>query len=112
MARAARGSDGTDYEAKLRSLRRTVSGMEGVCKPMAEDLLEAYAHIYADWHKLDRMLEEDGLLVVGPRGGMVKSPAFDMRRNCITQMADLANKIKRFVRDDSGPEDADDFAAF
>ena len=109
--RARKRAKADAYEEKLESLRGTVSGMEGVCRPLAEDLLEAYARVYADWHRLDEAIERDGYLIEGARGGTVKNPAFDMRRNCIAQMADLANKIKRFVRDDDGQAE-DEFEAF
>lgn len=104
----------TDYDYKLRDMQELVSGMEGVCKPLAEDLLEAYVRVYADYKKLTDMLETDGLLVRKVRAGneeKAKNPAFDMRRNCIAQMADLANKIKRFVKEDTASEE-DEFGSF
>lgn len=106
------------YERKLEELRGTVSSMTGVCRPLAEDLLESYVTIYADYRSLTERLDAEGLLIEVEKGGennrhveLTKHPAFDMRRNCVTQMADLANKIKRFVKDDEGVAE-DDFDAF
>lgn len=106
------------FKEKLDSMRSTVRDMQGVCKPLAEDLLEAYVKIYGDYLELDSTLKADGLLIEQERGGannrhveLVKHPAFDMRRNCINQMGDLANRIKRFVKDDTGVAE-DDFDAF
>lgn len=106
------------YESKLDELRGTVSTMKGVCKPLAEDLLAAYVNIYKDYVELTSMLDSDGLLIEVEKGGennrhteRVKHPAFDMRRNCVNQMAELANKIKRFVKDDEGVAE-DDFDSF
>lgn len=108
-----------EFEQKLDEMRLTVSDMKGVCKPLAEDLLEAYVRVYGDYRKLDDTLDKDGLLIDVERGGAnnrhvekVKHPAFDMRRNCINQMGDLANRIKRFVKDDTGVVDADGFGDF
>ena len=116
-------ADGLDvkqdvYKAKLYSLSVLVECMSGVCKPLAEDLLSAYVRVFQDYEELNRTLEDEGLLIYVQKGGernphteRVKHPAFDMRRNCINQMADLANKIKRFVRDDEGTVE-DEFDAF
>lgn len=114
-----KGKGGADpFAEKLEAMQSTVADMVGVCKPLAEDLLEAYVKVYGDYVELDRVLKLDGLIIdkeVGAannrRVDMVKHPAFDMRRNCINQMADLANKIKRFVKDDTGVQE-DDFDAF
>lgn len=99
-------------------MRGTVSTMTGVCRPLAEDLLGAYVKVYSDYEALTAMLDREGLLIDVEKGGegnrhveRVKHPAFDMRRNCVNQMADLANKIKRFVKDDEGTVE-DDFDAF
>lgn len=107
-----------EFAEKLEAMQSTVADMQGVCKPMAEDLLAAYVRIYRDYMQLDEMLTADGLLISQEKGGannrhteLVKHPAFDMRRNSITQMADLANKIKRFVKEDTGNAE-DDFDAF
>lgn len=106
------------YAEKLAELQDTVSTMQGVCKPLAEDLLGAYVRVFRDYQSLNDTLERDGLLIKVEKGGennrhieRVKHPAFDMRRNCINQMADLANKIKRFVKDDEGVAE-DDFSDF
>lgn len=108
-----------DYDGeKLRQMEESVQDMQGVCKPLAEDLLEAYVRVYRDYLALDETLRREGLLIEVEKGGAsnrhserVKHPAFDMRRNCVSQMADLANKIKRFVREDPGT-DADEFTDF
>lgn len=112
----ARKKDG--FEEKLEAMRSTVRDMQGVCKPLAEDLLEAYVKVYGDYLELDGTLKSEGLLIEIEKGGennrhveRVKHPAFDMRRNCINQMGDLANRIKRFVKDDTGVAE-DDFDAF
>lgn len=106
------------YAEKLSELQDTVSSMQGVCKPLAEDLLAAYVRIFSDYQKLNDVLECEGLLIEVEKGAAanrhverVKHPAFDMRRNCVNQMADLANKIKRFVKDDEGTVE-DDFSEF
>lgn len=103
---------------KLKDMQALVEDMQGVCRPLAEDLLEYYVEVYEDYRDLCGMLKRDGLLIEVEKGGAgnrhtewVKHPAFDMRRNCINQIADLANKIKRFVKDDTGGA-ADDFDAF
>lgn len=97
------------YEEKLAEMRSLVDGMSGVCKPMAEDLLETYVNIYQDYVYLTERMEREGLLIETEKGAannrrvvLEKHPAFDMRRNTINQIADLANKIKRFVKDDEG----------
>ena len=106
------------FAEKLQEMSATVADMQGVCKPLAEDLLEAYVRVYGDYEELDATLKRDGLLIEQERGGAnnrhvdtVKHPAFDMRRNTINQMADLANKIKRFVKDDTGSAE-DEFDVF
>lgn len=106
------------YAEKLESMSALVDGMSGVCKPLAEDLLAAYVRVFRDYEALNRTLERDGLLIEVEKGAAsnrhsecVKHPAFDMRRNTINQMADLANKIKRFVKDDEGVAE-DEFDAF
>lgn len=108
-----------EFEGKLEQMKRTVADMQGVCKPLAEDLLEAYVRVYQDYRKLDDTLAKDGLLIEMEKGGAgnrhierVKHPAFDMRRNCINQLGDLANRIKRFVKDDTASEVSDDFSDF
>ena len=110
--------DKDKFAEKLEQMQTTVSDMGGVCKPLAEDLLAAYVTIYSDYCALNETLAKDGLLIEQERGGAnnrhverVKHPAFDMRRNCVTQMADLANKIKRFVNDDTGSAE-DEFDVF
>lgn len=106
------------FAEKLEEMTTTVDDMQGVCKPLAEDLLEAYVRVYGDYEELNATLKRDGLLIEVEKGArenrhieQVKHPAFDMRRNCINQMADLANKIKRFVKDDTGTAD-DGFDSF
>ena len=106
------------YAQKLKDMRSLVDGMSGVCKPMAEDLLETYVNIYQDYVYLTELMAREGLLIEVEKGGennrhveRVKHPAFDMRRNTINQMADLANKIKRFLKDDEGVSE-DDFDSF
>ena len=118
MAKGKSGEKQDIYKAKLYSLSILVECMSGVCKPLAEDLLSAYVRVFQDYEELNRTLEEDGLLIWVEKGGennrhseRVKHPAFDMRRNCINQLADLANKIKRFVKDDEGVAE-DDFDSF
>lgn len=107
-----------EYAEKLEDMSALVDGMSGVCKPLAVDLLSTYVRVYRDYEELNRMLEEEGLLICVQKGGernphteRVKHPAFDMRRNTINQMADLANKIKRFLKDDEGVVE-DEFDAF
>lgn len=97
------------YAQKLEDMRSLVDGMSGVCKPMAEDLLETYVTIYQDYVEFTDVLEREGKIIETEKGAAnnrrvvrEKHPAFDMRRNTINQMADLANKIKRFVKDDEG----------
>ena len=70
-------------------------------------MLASYVRVYEDYEELNEMLEREGLLIDVERGGennrrveKVKHPAFDMRRNCIAQMNDTANKIYRFCKDD------------
>lgn len=116
MATKTKKSD--KYEKKLTEMRSLVDGMSGVCKPMAEDLLETYVNIYQDYAYFTDLMAREGLLIEVEKGGennrhieRVKHPAFDMRRNTINQMADLANKIKRFVKDDEGVAE-DDFDTF
>ena len=106
------------YAQKLKDMSRLVADMKGVCKPMAEDLLETYVNIYQDYVYLTELMACEGLLIEVEKGGennrhivLEKHPAFDMRRNTINQMADLANKIKRFVKDDEGVVE-DEFDAF
>lgn len=106
------------YAQKLEDMRSLVDGMSGVCKPMAEDLLETYVNIYQDYVYLTDLMAREGLLIETEKGAAnnrrvvrEKHPAFDMRRNTINQMADLANKIKRFVKDDEGTAE-DDFDSF
>lgn len=96
----------------LDELIEQVAKLDGVKKLMAEDLLEAYVHVCNDYTQLDKVLAKEGLLIDVEKGGAnnrrmerVKNPAFDMRRNCISQMADLANKITKFVRDDNADPD-------
>lgn len=101
---------------KLDRLKEQVGRLDGLKRLMAEDLLAAYVDVYFDYERLDDMLKHQGLLIEVEKGGennrhteRVKNPAFDMRRNCITQMADIANKITRFVKEDNAePEDAFD----
>lgn len=107
------------YKDKLASLTAEVQGLDGIKRKMAEDLLETYVEVYKDYVALDKMLEKDGLLVEVIKGTlgserpqMVKNPAFDMRRNCISQMADLANKIARFVKDQPEQAEKDEFDDF
>lgn len=107
------------YAQKLEDMRSLVDGMSGVCKPMAEDLLETYVNIYQDYVYLTDLMAREGLLIETEKGAAnnrrvvrEKHPAFDMRRNTINQMADLANKIKRFVKDDEGTDDGDEFSKF
>lgn len=107
-----------EFQEKYDSMSEMVEGMVGVAKPLAKDLLMAYVRLYQDYKSLNALLEEEGLLIAQERGAAgnrhierVKHPAFDMRRNTVNQMADLANKIKRFVKDDTGVQE-DDFDAF
>ena len=107
------------YAKKLKDMSELVEGMKGVCKPMAEDLLETYVNIYQDYVYLTDLMAREGLLIETEKGAAnnrrvvrQKHPAFDMRRNTINQMADLANKIKRFVKDDEGADDGDEFSKF
>lgn len=100
------------FVGHLDELIEQVAKLDGVKKLMAEDLLEAYVHVYNDYTQLDKVLAKEGLLIDVEKGGAnnrrmerVKNPAFDMRRNCISQMADLANKITKFVRDDNADPD-------
>lgn len=107
------------FTEKLEDMKSTVRDMQGVCKPLAEDLLEAYVRVYQDYRDLDDILSKEGVLIEVEKGGennrhieRVKHPAFDMRRNCINQMGDLANRIKRFVKDDTGSSASDGFDEF
>lgn len=115
---ATRKSLRDPYAEKLEAMSALVDGMRGVCKPLAEDLLSAYVRVFRDYEALNRTLESEGLLIDVEKGGAanrhverVKHPAFDMRRNCVNQLADLANKIKRFVAEDEGSaeDEFDDF---
>lgn len=106
------------YAEKLERMEEQVSGMGGIGREMAEDLLGTYVQVFSDYEKLNEKLEVEGLLIENERGGannrhtvMEKHPAFDMRRNCIAQMADLANKIKKFIKDDDA-EAEDEFDQF
>lgn len=105
MARKAEGKDG-----KLEDLEAQISDMEGINRSLADDLLSAYVTVWRDYERLSDTLAREGLLVTTDKG-KVKHPAFDMRRNTINQVADLANKIKRFVKD-TPVEQTDDFTEF
>ena len=107
------------YKEKLEELRALVSGLDGLKNKLAGDLLESYVQVYADFEYLNKRLMREGLLIEVEKGAasnrhteLLKHPAFDMRRNCIAQMADLANKIHRFVKDDASTEERDEFDAF
>lgn len=103
-------------KAKLDELQAQVEQLDGLRRLMADDLLAAYVDVYEDYERLNGTLAKDGLLIEVEKGGennrhteRVRHPAFDMRRYCISQMADLANKITRFVREEGAePEDAFD----
>lgn len=96
-----------------------VEGMDGLDRAMADDLLWAYVELWEDVQELSAVLDEQGLLIEVQKGGAgnqhvetVKNPAFDMRHKATAQLADLANKIRRFVTL-SGVEDAsDEFTEF
>lgn len=116
--KAQRDRDAELKAGKLSDLREQVSKLDGLRRLMADDLLAAYVEVYSDYEALNETLARDGLLVDVERGGennrhveRVKHPGFDMRRNCIAQMADLANKITRFVREE-GAEPEDEFDEF
>lgn len=108
------------YASKLDELKDAVGTIDGLKRKMADDLLETYVQVYADYVTLNNRLMRDGLLHSVEKGAAnnrhteyVKHPAFDMRRNCITQMADLSAKIWRFVKDgDVQEDDADGFGSF
>lgn len=104
-------------EKKTQDLIECVQTLEGLRRQLAEDMLNSYMDIYRDYLKLNKLLKKEGLLITVSRGGMsnkreepIKHPAFDMRRNCVSQMADLANKIVKFAND--APEPEDDFDAY
>lgn len=112
------GEDVYCYAKKLDEMGSLVDGMRGVCKPLAEDMLESYVKAYGYYRKIVGILDSEGLMIEVEKGGennrhieRIKNPAFDMWRNCTNQMADLANKIKRFVKDDEGVAE-DDFDSF
>lgn len=95
------------YTKKLNELKNLVSSLDGLRAKLAGDMLASYVRVYEDYEELNEMLEREGLLIDVERGGennrrveKVKHPAFDMRRNCIAQMNDTANKIYRFCKDD------------
>lgn len=95
------------YTKKLNELKDLVSSLDGLRAKLAGDMLASYVRVYEDYEELNEMLEREGLLIDVERGGennrrveKVKHPAFDMRRNCIAQMNDTANKIYRFCKDD------------
>ena len=95
------------YTKKLNELKDLVSSLDGLRAKLAGDMLASYVRVYEDYEELNEMLESEGLLIDVERGGennrrveKVKHPAFDMRRNCIAQMNDTANKIYRFCKDD------------
>lgn len=95
------------YTKKLNELKDLVSSLDGLRAKLAGDMLASYVRVYEDYEELNEMLEHEGLLIDVERGGennrrveKVKHPAFDMRRNCIAQMNDTANKIYRFCKDD------------
>ena len=104
------------YTKKLNELKNLVSTLDGLRAKLAGDMLASYVRVYEDYEELNEMLEREGLLIEVERGGennhrveKVKHPAFDMRRNCIAQMNDTANKIYRFCKDDEekNPEPTD-----
>lgn len=104
------------YTKKLNELKNLVSTLDGLRAKLAGDMLASYVRVYEDYEELNEMLEREGLLIEVERGGennhrveKVKHPAFDMRRNCIAQMNDTANKIYRFCKDDKekNPEPTD-----
>lgn len=108
------------YTKKLNELKALVASLDGLRAKLAGDMLASYVRVYEDYEELNEMLEDEGLLIEVERGGennrhveKVKHPAFDMRRNCIAQMNDTANKIYRFCKDDEekNPEPTD-FDAF
>ena len=109
MASTKKKSDVDEYAKKLDEMRSLVDGMSGVCKPLAEDMLASYVKAYGYYKKIVGILDTEGLMIEVEKGAAgnrhivrEKHPAFDMWRNCTNQMADLANKIKRFVKDDEG----------
>lgn len=104
------------YTKKLNELKALVASLDGLRAKLAGDMLASYVRVYEDYEELNEMLEREGLLIEVERGGennrhmeKVKHPAFDMRRNCIAQMNDTANKIYRFCKDDEekNPEPTD-----
>lgn len=104
------------YTKKLNELKALVASLDGLRAKLAGDMLASYVRVYEDYEELNEMLEDEGLLIEVERGGennrhveKVKHPAFDMRRNCIAQMNDTANKIYRFCKDDEekNPEPTD-----
>lgn len=118
MARKAAASQ-DKYRAKLDELQALVSALDGLKGKLAGDLLESYVQVYADFQYLNSRLMREGLLIEVEKGAagnrhteLLKHPAFDMRRNCITQMADLANKINRFIKDDAAVDERDEFESF
>lgn len=107
------------YILKLEELKEAVSGLDGLKRKMADDLLESYVQVYADYVTLNNRLMKEGLLTAVEKGAAnnrhteyIKHPAFDMRRNCIAQMADLSSKIYRFVKDGGEEREPDEFDSF
>lgn len=105
-------------EQKTQDLLNCVQSLDGLRRELAEDMLNNYMDVYKDYIKLNKQLKKDGLFITVEKGGannkhseLQKHPAFDMRRNCISQMADLANKIVKFVNDGE-PEPEDEFDAY
>lgn len=119
MGRKA-AKDQDQYAEKLQDLKDAVEGLDGLKRRLADDLLETYVQVYADYVALNNRLMREGLLYSVEKGAAgnrhverVKHPAFDMRRNCISQMADLSAKIYRFVKDhEDVTEEPDEFDRF
>lgn len=106
-------------EKKLEELEAMVEGIEGLDRAMADDLLWAYVELWDDVQELSAVLDEQGLLIEVQKGGTgnqhmetVKNPAFDMRHKATAQLADLANKIRRFVTLSGAGEANDEFDDF
>lgn len=106
-------------ENKLAEMKALVADMEGVDRAMADDLLWAYVEVWEDVQELTARLDKEGLLIEVEKGGtgnrhmeLVKNPAYDMRHKSVAQLADLANKIRRFVSLSGVKEQDDEFTAF
>lgn len=96
---------------KMEPLMQFLDGLEGIKKPLIEDVLRDYCGICVQLDQVREAVVKEGTTLIAVNGNKVKNPDVTTMHSLINEKNALLPKIIKFIADtDTAP--VDELAAF